>query len=172
MSFFNSLQKDLSFADVVACIKYFIKTNPDGAYRIAVGTDSQVKGSYTCFATGIHVHRVGQGAWCCISRRIDNKLYESLKDKISRETEITQEMVNALKESLIDALCDFTVKYENFDCRLEAQIDMGTKGEMRKLIRKMAGQSRGAGGDDAKIRPDAFAASGCPSRHSKKIKVG
>ncbi len=48
MRFFNSMQKNMSFADVVASIKYFIKANPDSEYRLAIGTDSQVKGKYTC----------------------------------------------------------------------------------------------------------------------------
>ena len=139
MRFFNSIQENLSFADVVACIKYFIKADPDGEYRIAVGTDSQVKGKYTSFATGIHVHRVGQGTWCCISKRMENKRYNNLKDKISKETAITYEMAYMLNESLIDALYGFTAKYKNFDCKLEAHIDIGTKGETRKLIREKVG---------------------------------
>ncbi len=170
MRFYNSMQKNMSFADVVASIKYFIKANPDCQYRIAVGTDSQVKGRYTCFATGIHVHRVGQGAWCCVSKVIENKRYVNLKEKISKETLMTYELVYILNEQLMDAMYDFTVKYKNFDCKLEAHIDVGTKGETRKLIREMVGYFEGIG-IDAKIKPDSFVASSYANRYSKKIKV-
>lgn len=170
MRFFNSIQKNMSFADVVASIKYFIKANPDSKYRLAIGTDSQVKGRYTCFATGIHVHRVGQGAWCCVSKRVENKRYQNLKEKISKETSITYEVAYMLNECLIDALCDFTVKNRNFDCKLEAHIDVGTKGETRKLIREMVSYFEGMG-IDAKIKPDSFVASSYANRYSKNIKV-
>lgn len=184
MRFFNSMQKNMSFADVVASIKYFIKTNPDSKYRLAVGTDSQVKGRYTCFATGIHIYRVGQGlvvsfancspmhprAWCCVSKMVENKRYKNLKEKISKETSITYEIAYMLNEQLMDALCDLTVKYKNFDCKLEAHIDVGTKGETRKLIREMVGYFEGMG-IDAKIKPDSFVASSYANRYSKNIKV-
>ena len=158
----------MSLADVIASIKYFIRSNPDCKYRLAVGTDSQVKGRYTCFATGIHIHRVGQGAWCCISKRIEYKRYRDLAEKISKETLMTYEIANMLNEQLMDALCDFTVKYKNFDCRLEAHIDVGTKGETRKLVREMVGYFEGMG-IDAKIKPDSFVASSYANRYSKNI---
>ncbi len=168
MRFFNSMQKNLSFSDVIACIKYFIKANPDSEYRLAVGTDSQVKGRYTCFATGIHIHRVGQGAWCCVSKRLENKRYKNLKEKIAKETSITYEIAYLLNEQLMDTLCNFTVEYKNFDCRLEAHIDVGTKGETRKLIREMVGYFEGMG-IDAKIKPDSFVASSYANRYSKNV---
>jgi predicted RNase H-related nuclease YkuK (DUF458 family) len=170
MRFYNSMQKNMSFSDVIASIRYFIKANPDSEYRLAVGTDSQVKGRYTCFATGIHIHRVGQGAWCCVTKRIENKRYMNLIEKISKETSITYEMAYMLNEQLIDPLCDFAIKYKNFDCKLEAHIDVGTKGETRKLIREMVGYFEGMG-INAKIKPDSFVASSYANRHSKNIKV-
>lgn len=161
----------MSFADVIASIKYFIKANPDCMYRLAVGTDSQVKGKHICFATGIHIHRIGRGAWCCVSKRIESKRYISLKEKISRETSMTYEIAYMLSEQLFDAIYDFSTEYKNFDCKLEAHIDIGTKGETRMLIREMVGYFEGSG-IAAKIKPDAFVASSYANRHSKSIKVG
>ncbi|MDP4181877.1 MAG: ribonuclease H-like YkuK family protein [Bacillota bacterium] len=171
MRFFNSTQKNMSFSDVVASIKYFIRTNPDNNFRIAVGTDSQVKGRYTCFATGIHIHMVGKGAWCCISKRLENKRYRNLKEKITKETLLTYEIVDMLNEQLMDSLCDFGVKYKNFDCKLEAHIDIGKNGDTRKFIREMVGYFEGIG-IDAKIKPDSFVASSYANRYSKTVKVG
>lgn len=160
----------MSLDEVVERIKQFIQANPDSQYRLAIGTDSQVKGRYTCFATGIHIHRVGQGAWCCVGKDIENKRYRNLKEKISKETTITYELVYRVNEQLMDALLGFTLRYKSFDCKLEAHIDVGTKGETRKLIREMVGYFEGMG-IDAKIKPDSFVASSYANRHSKTISV-
>jgi len=169
MRFFNSTQKNMSLDCVVSNIKSFIAAKPDGKYRLAVGTDSQVRGRYTCFATGIHIHRIGQGAWCCVNKIIECKRYVILKEKISKETIITYEIVSMLNDQLMDFLCDYTVRYKHFDCRLEAHIDVGTNGETRKLIREMVGYFEGMG-IDAKIKPYAFVASSYANRYSKSIK--
>lgn len=170
MKFFNSVQKNMSFGDVVASIKYFIKTNPDCKYKLAVGTDSQTKGRFTCFATGIYIHREGSGAWGCISKRIQNRRYMSLREKIAKETQLTYELANMLNEELMSALYDYVARYENFDCRLEAHIDVGTKGETRRLIREMVGYFEGMG-IDTKIKPEAFVASSYANRYSKDVRV-
>lgn len=171
MRFFNTVQKNMSFADVVASIKYFVKLNPDCRYRLAVGTDSQVKGRITSFATGIYIHREGQGAWGCIGKRAQNKQYINLKEKITMETTITFEMVYVLNEQLKEAFRDFHSKYSNFDCKIEAHMDVGTKGETRNLIREMSGYFEGIG-VDAKIKPDSFVASSYANRFSRDTKVG
>lgn len=170
MRFFNSTQQDMNFETVVEKIKAFIAQNPNQSYRLAVGTDSQVRGNYTCFATGIHIHRVGQGAWCCVHKRVENRRYGNLREKISKETAITYEILSMLNERLIDILCDYTERYRNFDCRIEAHIDIGMRGETRKLIREMVAYFEGMG-IDAKIKPDSFVASSFADRFSKNFKA-
>ncbi len=170
MRFFNSIRKNMLFDDVVDCIKAFIEANPDTVYRLAIGTDSQVTGNYTCFATGIHIHRIGRGAWCCVSKRVEHKRYKNLREKISKETILTYELTYKLNERLLDFLCDFSEKYKNFDCKIEAHIDVGTKGETRKLIREMTGYFEGMG-VDAKIKPDSYVASSYANRYSKRISI-
>ncbi|MDF2985434.1 MAG: hypothetical protein K0R50_944 [Eubacterium sp.] len=170
MRFFNSVQKNMSFIDIMASIKYFIRLDPDCKYRLAVGTDSQVKGKFTCFATGIYIHREGQGAWGCICKRIQNRQYTNLREKITKETTLTYEMVNMLNQELMTSFDDFIARYENFDCRLEAHIDVGTKGETRKLIKEMVGYFEGMS-IDAKIKPEAFVASSYANRFSHDVKV-
>lgn len=92
MKFFNSTQKNMDIETVAKMIRNFIAQNPNQRYRLAVGTDSQVRGNYTCFATGIHIHRIGQGAWCCVAKKVENRRYTNLREKISRETVITYEI--------------------------------------------------------------------------------
>lgn len=170
MRFFNSTQNHMSIADVVEKIKYFIQTNPDSKFRLAVGTDSQAKGNYTCFATGIHIHRIGQGAWCCVGKSMEMKRYTNLREKISQETLMTYEIVYVLNDRLLTDLCQFAMKYKNFDCKLEAHIDVGIRGESRKLIREMVGYFEGMG-IDAKIKPDSFVASSYANRYSRNTKI-
>lgn len=170
MRFFNTVQKNMSFVDVIASIKYFIRLDPDCKYKLAVGTDSQVKGRITCFATGIYIHREGRGAWGCVCKRMQNRQYVNLREKIAKETSLTYEMVNMLNQELMTSLYDFAARYENFDCRLEAHIDVGTKGETRKLIKEMVGYFEGMP-VDAKIKPEAFVASSYANRYSHDARV-
>jgi|UPI0004AED812 predicted RNase H-related nuclease YkuK (DUF458 family) len=170
MKFFNSTQKNMDIETVAKMIRNFIAQNPNQRYRLAVGTDSQVRGNYTCFATGIHIHRIGQGAWCCVAKKVENRRYTNLREKISRETVITYEILSILHDLLFDTLCEFTENYKNFDCKMEAHIDIGTRGETRKLIREMIGYFEGMG-VDTKIKPDAFVASSYANRCSKNFKV-
>jgi len=169
MKFFNSSQRDMDIVTVAKMIKNFIAQNPNQNYRLAVGTDSQVRGNCTCFATGVHIHRVGQGAWCCVYKRVENRRYTNLREKISRETVITYEILSILHDLLIDTLCTYADNYRNFDCKLEAHIDIGTRGETRKLIREMVGYFEGMG-VDAKIKPESFVASSYANRCSKNFK--
>ncbi|MCX7748136.1 MAG: ribonuclease H-like YkuK family protein [Clostridia bacterium] len=168
MRFFNSTQKNMNLDDVAKNIMEFIAANPESKYRLAVGTDSQVKGKFTCFATGIHIHRVGAGAWCCIKKKVEDKRYKNLKEKIAYETVITYEIVCLLNEKITDALCETALKYKNFDFKMEAHIDVGVNGETRKLIREMVGYFEGMG-VDAKIKPDSFVASCYANRYSKNV---
>jgi len=170
MKFFNSTQKDMDIVTVAKMIKNFIEQNPNQNYRLAVGTDSQVRGNCTCFATGIHIHRIGQGAWCCVHKRVENRRYTNLREKISRETVITYEILSLLNDLLIDTLCACAGNYKNFDCKIEAHIDIGTRGETRKLIREMVGYFEGMG-VDAKIKPESFVASSYANRCSKNFKA-
>lgn len=160
----------MSFDDVVQNIVEFIKSNPNSEYRLAVGTDSQVKGQHTCFATGIHIHRVGKGAWCCIKKKIENRRYKNLHEKIAHETAMTYEIVCMLNDRLIEDMCHIAEHNSNFNFKLEAHIDVGHKGETRKLIREMVGYFEGMG-IDTKIKPDSFVASSYANRYSKNIKV-
>ncbi len=160
----------MSFSDVRASIRYFIRMNPDNKFKIAVGTDSRVKGKFTCFATGIYIHREGQGAWGCILKRIHNRKYLSIRERITKEAEMTYEMANMLNTEFMTTLDDFASRYKNFNCRLEAHIDVGTKGETRKLIREMVGYFEGMG-IDAKIKPEAFVASSYANRYSREVSV-
>lgn len=171
MRFFNSTQKNMSFSDVIASIRYFIKMNPDSKFKLAVGTHSKVKGRHTCFTTGIHIHRVGQGAWCCISKQVDSRHYRNMKERIAKETAITYELIHMLNEQLMSTLGDFSATYKNFECKLEAHIDIGQKGETRKLIKEMTGYFQEMD-IDTKVKPEAFVASSYAGRYSKRIEVG
>lgn len=170
MIFFNSTTSGMNIEDVVKNITEFISKSPDSIYRIAVGTDSQVKGSCTCFATGIHIHRVGYGAWCCISKQIEPRRYRNLKEKIAKETAITYELAYTLNEMLMGFLAEYSMKHKGFEIKLEAHLDLGRKGETRKLIREMTGFFEGMG-IETKIKPDSYVASSYANRHSKNIRV-
>ena len=54
--YFNSTTKDMGINEVAENILNFIGKNPSGDFKVMVGTDSQLIGTKTCFATGICVN--------------------------------------------------------------------------------------------------------------------
>jgi uncharacterized protein len=168
MVFFNSTQKNMDFLYVVNKIEELIQKNPEDIYRLAVGTDSQSKHKRTCFVSAIHLHRVGYGAWGCITKKVYNRKFSSLREKIAKETIMTYELVLKLNEDLFDKICNLSIKNKAFNIDIEAHIDVGENGETRKLIREMMGYFQGTG-IRALIKPYSYAASSYADRLSKIV---
>jgi predicted RNase H-related nuclease YkuK (DUF458 family) len=64
---------------------------------LAIGTDSHARTS-TRFITAIHLHRIGQDgigkrAWGCIKEYVVPRRINSLREKISIETSLAQELI-------------------------------------------------------------------------------
>ncbi|MFP3813803.1 ribonuclease H-like YkuK family protein, partial [Bacillus sp. SIMBA_005] len=72
--------------------KAFVQKDPRSSYVLSIGTDSQVYRDYTKFITALHLHRTGKGAWGCLKNHDLARPIHSLREKISLETAISQEM--------------------------------------------------------------------------------
>lgn len=148
------------------------QAEPTYYYEIRIGTDSQVRKT-SLFVTGIVVRRIGpdgigKGAWAClkdfeIPRRID-----SLREKISMETTLSEEVIFNIPETFHDDLIDILIPYADkgagYD--LKIHIDVGTKGETKELISEMVGRVKSMG-IEAEIKPDSYVASGYANRYTK-----
>jgi hypothetical protein len=167
--FFNSTQKNMSLEDVEINILDFINKTPRGDFKIMVGTDSQLIGQQTCFATGVVIHRVGHGAWCCINKHIEPRRITSLREKIHMETVSTYEVICTLNDLITLKTSEILLGSKDSTFKIEAHIDVGRNGATRTLIREMLGYFEGIG-IPTQIKPYSFVASSYANRFSKTTK--
>src|SRR5690606_22826776 len=111
-------------------------------YKVIIGTDSQTNSEETLFVTAIIVQRVGKGALFFTTRRRHNSI-KDLRSRIYTETEYSLDCVELLKENFFEIMEDVP---------LEIHLDVGRKGETRKLIQEVVGWVT-AIGYTAKIKP-------------------
>lgn len=127
----------------------YLKRDPKAEYKIVIGSDSQTFQHETVFITALIIHREGKGA-IFYYRKWNEPPYVDLRHKIYKETELSLQTIQALREN------GFAELLEEYP--LEVHIDVGMKGETRKLIQEVVGWVT-AVGFEAKIKPDSFGAS-------------
>jgi predicted RNase H-related nuclease YkuK (DUF458 family) len=165
--YFNSTSKNMNLNQVADNILSFIQSNPNGYLKLMVGTDSQLIKTKTCFATGIVIHNMGNGAWCCVNKSVVTRKIRSLSEKIHMETSMTYQVICDLNEMLTEDILEILLPYKS-TFNLEAHIDVGRKGATRVLIREMLGYFEGIG-IQAKIKPYSFVASTYANKYSKAV---
>ncbi|MFZ5650618.1 MAG: ribonuclease H-like YkuK family protein [Bacillota bacterium] len=156
MYFISPTRGKMSFGEMMADIAGFITGTPTSSYKVIIGSDSQVK-SETCFITAVVVHRLGKGARYYYRKKIQRKI-KSLRQKIFYETALSLEIGGMIANYLAESGLD--------DLEVEIHIDVGRQGETRDLIREVVGMVTGSG-FQAKIKPDAYAASSVADKHTK-----
>lgn len=166
--FYNLSNQNMSFDDVISKIRTFIKKDPSNPYRLSIGTDSHVHRDYTRFITAIHIHRVGKGAWGCIRNYTEKRKIKSLREKISMETALTQEVAYRFTDGHFEELAELIIPHENdgASLSLEIHLDIGRKGLTKHLISDMTHRFD-AMNIDIKIKPDSYAASSYAHRYTK-----
>lgn len=170
--FYNSVYQSMDFEKVKEKILDFIKQDPVCFYEFSIGTDSQARDD-TLFVTGIIVRRVGadgigRGAWACLKDYYVERRIESLREKISLETSLSQEIAYMVLEDLHEDILDILLPYaeQGADCVLSIHIDVGENGPTKELISEMVGRVKSMG-LEAEIKPDSYAASGYANRYTK-----
>ncbi|MCY7454703.1 ribonuclease H-like YkuK family protein [Bacillus altitudinis] len=166
--FFNLSEEHLAFSDVVMRMKDFIQKDPRSVYVLSIGTDSQVNQNITRFMTAIHLHRIGKGAWGCLTQQVLNRPVQSIREKISLETAFSQKVCADILEGPLTELMDLLLPFaeEGADLRFEVHLDIGKKGSTKELIQEMTGMIT-AMGIEAKIKPDSYAAFCYANRYTK-----
>lgn len=168
MVFKNQTQNNMSFEEVFTHIADFIKNEPENQYVLAIGTDSQVRHK-THFITAIHIHRVGKGVWACYKEFVINRHIDSVKEKISMETTLSQEVAFLFTPEKISQLIEPLIPYadKGADFKFEVHIDIGRNGLTKYLIQEMVGRIYGMG-IQARIKPDSYCASCYANKYTKK----
>jgi predicted RNase H-related nuclease YkuK (DUF458 family) len=165
-TFRNTRQENLSFQEMFDRILNFIKDDPTASYRIAIGTDSQVR-TRSHFVTGILVHRVGKGAVGFIREVVIPRNIKSLREKISLETAFTLEVAYMFTPDHLNVIFDTILSHGlKHHLDLEIHLDIGQSGPTKELIKEMVNRVSGLG-FDVKIKPFATAASSLANRYTK-----
>jgi predicted RNase H-related nuclease YkuK (DUF458 family) len=138
-------------------IQAYVREDEAAEYKVVIGTDSQTRNTETLFVTAIIVQRIGRGALFYYTR-FQHRAIKELRYRIYRETEYSLTCVEMLKEE------GFFRFFSNFP--MEIHLDVGQKGETRKLIQEVVGWVTSVG-YTAKIKPDSYAASAVADRFTK-----
>ena len=168
--FQNLSKRNMDFEEVFQHILSFIKVQPNANHRLIIGTDSQVHSSYTRFITGVVIQREGKGVWACyrsvnIARRI-----ETLKEKITLETNFTQEVAFMFtpqkQKQIIDLVIPYVEKGASFKMVGHLDLGRGAKNKTRIYVNEMIKRIESIG-LEAQIKPNSFVASSYANRYTK-----
>lgn len=148
----------MGFEEMFSRLIAFIEREPGSVHRIIVGTDS-MPGEVTCYITAIVVHRVGHGG-CYFYTRMRERKQRGLNQRIFYEVAQSLEMASRISEKLS----------ENgwADLPLEVHLDVGDKGETRKIIQEVVGMVSGSG-YNVRTKPHSYGASKVADRHSHNL---
>ena len=167
-TFYNVSEKKMSFQTVLERIKGFMLKDPRSEYVLSIGSDSHVHQTETKFITAIHLHRVGKGAWGCLKNHTVKRPITSIREKISMETALSQEIAYYFTSHYLMELSDVLIPFadEGADLVFEIHLDIGRKGMTKELIQEMTGRIE-AMGIEAKIKPESYTAFSYANRYTK-----
>ena len=132
-----------------------IQRETDKGYRlkVCIGTDSQVKGAETEFATVIVFLREGRGGFMFIHNEKTLHQY-SIKERMLVEVAKSIEVAYAL--------CDLFTQYD-VDMEVHADINTNPSFKSNEALREAMGYILGMG-FAFKAKPEAFASSSCANK--------
>lgn len=160
----------MSFDKVFEHILKFMRLEPNGNYRLMVGTDSQVHQSHTTFITGIVILNEGNGVWACIRKVLIPRRMLQLHERISYELSLSEEIVSLFTEERKNQLINIILPYlfEGASFSMEGHIDIGAgkQNKTSKFVKEMVARME-AMGVEPKIKPNAFVASCYANRYTK-----
>lgn len=159
--FHSPTKGELSLKSLVGEISLFINEEPNRAYRLVIGSDSQAKRingvAEIDFVTAVVIHRKGRGGRYFWKKQRQTKKYV-LREKIYTETlmslELAQQLVPELRQ---------VVPASKYD--LEIHIDVGPLGPTRDMIKEVVGMVTGSG-YTAKTKPESYGAFVVADKHT------
>ena len=130
-----------------------LETTQGNKLKVCIGTDSQVKGLETEFATVIVFLRDGKGGFMFIHNEKTNIQY-SIKERMLMEV--------AKSIEIAYELCDLFTTY-NIDMEVHADINTNPQFKSNVALREATGYILGMG-FAFKAKPEAFASSSCANK--------
>jgi len=157
--FFNPTKGSLSFEGVTKEIFNYLREKPENFYDIVVGCDSS-SGVNISFPVAIVVLRVGFGGRFFLKKikhpQSFSKRFQNIHQRVLNEILISCEIALNLRETLEK---EFQKNPERFNYQFRyIHADVGEGGKTKDMIKEVVGLIK-SNGFEAKIKPEAFAAS-------------
>ncbi|MFB9327537.1 ribonuclease H-like YkuK family protein [Paenibacillus aurantiacus] len=173
LRFQNVSESGMTLEDVMNRMLRFIGQDLRCAYHFVIGTDSQVFRGYTKFVTGIVLHRPGKGAWACYRVVVLPREVISLREKLSYETALSQELAAYFADDLLHIMEAPLLPYVYQGASLESfiDIDAGTEPVVNKTslyVQEMVERVEASGVFLARVKPESYAASAYANRYTKR----
>ncbi|TFB14200.1 hypothetical protein E3U55_14215 [Filobacillus milosensis] len=169
-SFQNLKEKNMTFEQVFEHILKFMRLDPNGNYKLMIGTDSQVHPDHTTFITGIVIQNVGKGVWACLRKITIPRKVTNLHEKISYETSLSEDVFSMFTQERKDDMFEIVLPHvdRGASFTIEGHIDIGAgeRNKTRRFINEMVARIESMGAEP-KIKPDAFVASSYANRYTK-----
>ncbi len=157
MEFISPTYGRLSFDRMFQQLVDYMREEPDKRYNLIIGTDSLL-GDDTCFVTAVVIHRVGHGGRY-FYHKFRNRKIESLRQRILFETSLSLETASQMSAQL--------AKNGFSELPVEIHLDVGDRGETKRIIREVVGMVQGSG-YAAVTKPDSYGASKVADRETGK----
>jgi len=176
LEFKNTTESGLSLEMVFERIKEFMNKDPRAVYNLMIGTDCQVHEGHTTFVTGVIIQRVGKGAWACYRRVVIPREFHSVKEKLSMETTLSEEVALFFTGEVRTALEDIVLPYvyQGASLNFFIDVDAGTDERVNRTalyVEEMVRRVESVG-MIPRIKPDAIAACAYADKYSKRPAVG
>ncbi len=161
VAFQNQTERKLGLNDVRERVARYVADAPEASYHFIIGTDSQGHRGYTKFATGIVIHRLGQGAWGCYRQFAFPRQLTTIREKLMLETILSLEVARRFDPSGLGAPADLAA-YIDIDAGTVPRINRTAEcvQEMVELVSVMRKY-------EPRVKPYAYAASSYANRHTK-----
>ena len=153
--YWRKFNGDIIEQPIKKAVEFAIQRETTAGYKlkVCIGTDSQVKGTETEFATVIVFLREGHGGFMFINNDKTKAIY-SIKERmlveVARSIEIAYE------------LCDLFTLYD-VDMEVHADINTNPHFKSNEALREAMGYILGMG-FAFKAKPEAFASSSCANK--------
>jgi len=157
--FFSPTKGNLNFEEVTKEIFNYLKEKPEKFYDIVVGCDSS-SGVNISFPVAIVVLRVGFGGRFFLKKikhpQSFSKRFQNIHQRVLNEILISCEIALDLRETLEKKFQESPEEF-NYQFRY-IHADVGKGGKTKDMIKEVVGLIK-SNGFEAKIKPEAFAAS-------------
>ncbi len=159
MEFISPTDGRLTLKETYDFVLDFIKDQPEHAYKLIIGTDSQPNDPSSSFVTAIVIYRVGHGGRFFYHRR-KVKTKGGFKQRIFYEVSCSLEVASKITRMLSEE----TELDE--DIEVEIHVDVGKNGPTSTIIKEVVGMVVGSG-YEALIKPEAYAASSVADKYTR-----